>query len=68
MQYLGKAYKCGSCGSLNFNELPWDCPVCGKEICEYCFSYYATCKKCCKNKTIEEIKNIAIEAGYDEFN
>jgi hypothetical protein len=65
--YLGPAWKCDTCGNISYGEAdePWDCPVCGQETCEHCFSYYMVCNKCSEGHTEEEVKQMSTEAGYD---
>lgn len=57
-KYIGECWKCETCGRID-NKKPWLCPLCGKETCDYCFSYYGVCHVCCDGKTQEEIKFLA---------
>lgn len=43
----------------------WDCPGCGKECCDSCFSVYAHCKPCCEGKSDEEMRLAANAKGHD---
>lgn len=60
----GICWECDRCGNID-NQKPWNCPVCGEEVCENCFDRYMVCKSCAKEKTDEELKNTCREAGYD---
>jgi len=62
--YMGKCWKCDTCGFIDNNE-PWDCPVCGKEVCESCFEMYMICKDCADGKTHEEVKIMSEKLGYE---
>jgi hypothetical protein len=62
MTYI-KGWKCDSCGTISPEE-PWNCPSCGKEVCESCLDRFMLCKDCSKGKTSLECKEIAIKAGY----
>lgn len=43
----------------------WDCPGCGHECCENCFSRLAHCKNCVIDKTDEALRIAANAAGWD---
>jgi hypothetical protein len=46
------------------NEI-WDCPGCGHETCENCFSVLAHCRPCCEDKTYEQLRRAANNKGWD---
>ncbi len=57
---------CETCG--HGQRLPqnvWNCPGCGKECCEDCFSRYGHCKACSVGKSDEELRLVANENGWD---
>lgn len=47
-------WQCDNCQKIDSN-LPWTCPCCKKEVCEYCFGSYHHCKECSKGKTDSEL-------------
>lgn len=53
---------CAGCNGVG--ELPWDCPGCGKEICERCFDRLAHCKACAEGKTEQELARVGVEHGF----
>ncbi len=55
---------CDSCGESD-EQMPWDCPGCGNETCEHCFSAFAHCKKCSEGKSDEELRLRANKAGFE---
>lgn len=64
MIYCGQTYKCESCCRYNSN-IPWDCPVCGKETCDYCFDRFGLCKDCSNGKTDSECLELSKRGGWD---
>ncbi len=53
-----RAWVCETCNRPD-KRIPWNCPGCGKEVCEHCFDKYATCKACCEGKTDEQLEEQA---------
>lgn len=43
----------------------WDCPGCGRECCEHCFSMYAHCKPCCVGKSATQLIEAANMSGCE---
>ena len=72
---MKKGYQCDSCGKFNesigpyldnVTEIkPWNCPVCGKEACQHCYSKFATHEACCNGKTDTELIAIADSKGFN---
>lgn len=60
----GTTWECERCHKWDTSE-PWNCPVCKKETCEYCFSAYGVCNECAKGKTPDECKVMAEANGWD---
>lgn len=61
-----RAWVCESCSHGQKARLNvWNCPGCGKEICESCFDRYAHCKPCAAGKTDEELRQAANAKGHD---
>jgi len=66
-------YQCENCGKFSESKtrdaysenVPWLCPVCGKEACQYCYEKYATHKECCIGKTDDELMDLAQEKGWN---
>lgn len=61
---LGLTWRCDTCGQMT-TDSPWECPSCKEETCENCFSAYMICNKCGEGKTVEEMKALSEEAGYE---
>lgn len=55
---------CDSCKSFTA-RCPWDCPGCGKEVCDVCFSTYAHCDDCAEGKDDKTLLLAANEAGWE---
>ena len=65
--YMGVCWKCEGCNSIdNHNNKPWNCPNCGKEVCQNCFWVYGLCKKCSVGKADEECKLLSKRTDWDE--
>lgn len=58
------AYICDGCNEP-VESVPWDCPGCGKEVCENCFSLFAHCLECSCGKSDEELRLQANEQGFE---
>lgn len=70
---MKKGYQCESCGGFteiigSKEDIPWSCPVCGKEACSHCFFKYATHEKCCEGKTDAELVELADNKGFNFAN
>lgn len=59
-----RGWKCESCNQFVRCE-PWDCPGCGEETCNQCFSKYAHCEKCSGQDSDEHLVAVANANGYD---
>jgi hypothetical protein len=55
---MKRVWQCDSCCGISIN-MPWKCPVCGKETCDSCFDRFCICKKCSEGKTDEELKTLS---------
>lgn len=67
MDNLGTAYRCESCSQISYGyySRPWNCPICGEETCENCFSMYMLCSACAEGYTDEENRARAKEKGFE---
>lgn len=64
MTYL--AWICERCGhGQKFRSNVWNCPGCGKEVCDSCFDRYAHCKECAAGKPDEQLRLAANAAEFD---
>lgn len=55
---------CDSCNESDESK-PWNCPGCGKEVCENCFDSFAHCSRCTDGKTDKELIEAAKLCGFD---
>ena len=63
-----KRWVCESCESHHpLRSNIWKCIRCRKETCESCFDRFVHCVACGEGKSDEELRVVAVEAGYDEF-
>lgn len=60
-----RGWKCDSCGEIDQNGRPWNCPGCDEEVCENCFDSFAHCEMCAAVKTDEELRLAANAAGWN---
>jgi hypothetical protein len=60
-------WKCEGCKGLSKSPQPWNCPGCGKEICDNCGWAMAHCKACAGDKTDEELRLAANATGNFDF-
>lgn len=62
------AYLCENCRyPSRVKAHIWNCPGCGKEVCESCFDRLAHCKPCAEGKTDNQLKVIANKEGWDFY-
>lgn len=53
-------WKCDSCHGF-VEEMPWNCFLCEKEICNLCFDSFGCCVKCSSSHTTEELTKVFSE-------
>lgn len=67
MKYIS-GWQCDNCQRIHQNQsLIWDCPGCGKEVCDSCFGKFAHCNECCDKADRNDNYLIAAAnaKGYD---
>ena len=62
MKYLGEQWQC-ECGEINGSQ-PWECPGCGKEVCEGCLWEFMHCRTCSEADPDKDKLRLAAEAKY----
>lgn len=63
-----RAWICETCQRpQRIRDNVWDCPGCGKEICDCCGWRYGFCRPCCEGKTDEELRLAANATGNFDF-
>ncbi len=61
-----RAWICETCRRPHlFQAVIWNCPGCGKEVCDSCFDRLAHCKTCAAGKSDEELRLAANKKGFD---
>jgi hypothetical protein len=63
-----QAWICANCArGQRFRSNVWDCPGCGREICDDCGWRYAHCRPCSEGKTDEQLRLAANADGQFDF-